>query len=217
MRQIYWHFRELIKLYLWCSLTFWHTGSVFLLCTYPLEKTRKKRLKCSKYRKASTQLKSRHRSLWFRMTLGTRRQAVWLKLSIYAGQCLKWKTPSSGILIGFVCAHALEKLRLKLSLDNEDHVMEGLENSCSWIEFLCFGSSFMCLWTPWSCSDPERRALQGCSWDQRGCFPQCLLLTPSHRSLSSWTRATAGKAALRRIPTAASPRGTRSSGLALAH
>lgn len=46
-------------------------------------------------------------------------------------------------LISIICLRVLEKLLLKLPLDNEDHVMEGLASSCNSIKFLCFRSSFM--------------------------------------------------------------------------
>lgn len=36
---------------------------------------------------------------------------------------------------------SLKKAAVKLSLANKDRVMEGLANSCSWIEFLCFRSN----------------------------------------------------------------------------
>lgn len=123
-------------------LTHWKGFSSVQLSTW---KKQEKGPKRSKYIKPSTQLKSRHHKFRFRITLDTRRQAVWLKHSIYGGQCYKWKTYSTDFLISIVCPHILEMLLLKLSLGNEDHVMEGLASSCKWLEFLCFRSSFMCL------------------------------------------------------------------------
>jgi len=35
-------YHEVINLYLWCSLTFWRAVRVFLLCSYPLEKSKQK-------------------------------------------------------------------------------------------------------------------------------------------------------------------------------
>lgn len=70
-------------------------------------------------------------------------------------------------------------------------------------------------WTPWFSSDPEHPMLKACGLQatlQLGPAmlpPLCLLLTQSHRGLSSWTQAMAGKVAwqdcLSCIPTAASP------------
>ena len=65
-------------------------------------------------------------------------------------------------LISVVCQYILEKLLLKLSVDNEDQVMEGLPSSCSWVEFLCFRSGFTRLFMD-PVVLPEHPALKGCS------------------------------------------------------
>lgn len=124
---------------------------------------------------------------------------------IYGGQYFKLKTYGLDFLISVVCLRILEKSLLKLSLDNEDNVMvmEGPASSCNWIEFLCFRSGFAHLFmNPHTStliqSIPHSKAAV-CkllfSWDQQGCFPQCLLRTQRHRSLSSWIWDRAGTAA----------------------
>lgn len=94
---------------------------------------------------------------------------------------------------------SLKKAAVKLSLANKDRVVEGLANSCSWIEFLCFRSNLVYFWTLRFSSDLEHLASVVCkwlfSWDQQGCILWCFLLTQSHYSLSSWTWSRAGQVA----------------------
>lgn len=94
---------------------------------------------------------------------------------------------------------SLKKAAVKLSLANKDRVVEGLANSCSWIEFLCFRSNLVYFWTLRFSSDLEHLSICGLQvtlqLESAGLHSVVFSSIQSHYCLSSWTWSRAGQVA----------------------